>query len=255
MDFLVFQLKAPLAAWGDTAVGEFRPTVDYPGQSALLGLLAAALGLRRDQADAHRQLAEHYGFAVGVQSGGKLLRDYHTAQVAGQAALKKRPHFTRKDELAIPKQDLHTVLSTRDYRQDAACLVAVQALSTDAAAPYSLEQLAAALRTPRYTLYLGRKSCPPAAPLFPQVVNADSALAAMEHYRQALESVRQPHADHWQRLPLEDVAPIDKLAWGAGVEAGAEAQLTTSRKDRLIHRYRWQFGERSEFLALFREDT
>ena len=52
MDFLVFQLQAPLAAWGDIAVGECRPTMAYPGQSALLGLLAAALGVRREDAEA-----------------------------------------------------------------------------------------------------------------------------------------------------------------------------------------------------------
>lgn len=252
MDFLVFQLQAPLAAWGDTAVGEFRPTVDYPGQSALLGLLAAALGIRRDDSAAHAQLAQHYGFAVGVQSGGKLLRDYHTAQVAGQASLKKRPHFTRREELAIPKHDLHTVLSTRDYRQDAACLVAVQSLSADA--PHGLEQLAAALRTPRFTLYLGRKSCPPAAPLFPQMIAAESALAAMEQYRQMIAAARQAHEDRWLRLPLEEVAAIIKLSWGPGVVSGCTAQLHTRRKDRPIHRGRWQFGERSEYLALLGED-
>lgn len=31
MDFLVFQLQGPMAAWGDTAVGEFRPSLDAPG--------------------------------------------------------------------------------------------------------------------------------------------------------------------------------------------------------------------------------
>jgi len=47
MDFLVFQLQAPLASWGDTAVGEYRGSYEYPGESALLGLLAAVIwGLR-----------------------------------------------------------------------------------------------------------------------------------------------------------------------------------------------------------------
>ena len=48
MDFLVFQLQGPMAAWGDTAVGEFRPSLDAPGLSSLVGLLGAALGLRRE---------------------------------------------------------------------------------------------------------------------------------------------------------------------------------------------------------------
>ena len=111
LDVYKRQLQAPLASWGDTAVGEYRPSIDYPGQSALVGLLGAALGLRREEEAAHAALAASYGFAVGIQSGGHLLRDYHTAQVPGQTALKKRPHATRRDELAVPKSDLHTILS------------------------------------------------------------------------------------------------------------------------------------------------
>lgn len=254
MDFLVFQLQAPLAAWGDIAVGECRPTMAYPGQSALLGLLAAALGVRREDAEAQVALNQHYGFAVGVQSGGKLLRDYHTAQVAGEAALKKRPRVTRRDELAIARQDLHTILSTRDYRQNAACLVAVQLLGAADNAPYGLAALAAALRTPRFVLYLGRKSCPPAAPLFPQLIDAESALAAMAQYAQRLESGRQQHLDRWQQPPLEDVLPLDKLIWGEGVQAGREASLCICRKDRPIHRGPWQFGDRNEYISFLTEE-
>ena len=36
MDFLVFQLHAPLAAWGDTAVGAYRGRLHQPRQSALV---------------------------------------------------------------------------------------------------------------------------------------------------------------------------------------------------------------------------
>ncbi len=42
-NYLVFQLYAPLAAWGGQAVGQERPSDDHPSRSALLGLLAAAL--------------------------------------------------------------------------------------------------------------------------------------------------------------------------------------------------------------------
>jgi CRISPR system Cascade subunit CasD len=48
MEYLLFRLYGPLASWGEIAVGESRHTATYPGKSALLGLLAAALGIRRD---------------------------------------------------------------------------------------------------------------------------------------------------------------------------------------------------------------
>ena len=53
MKFLVFQLQAPLSSWGDTAVGEYRGSYEHPGESALIGLLGAALGIRREDEAAH----------------------------------------------------------------------------------------------------------------------------------------------------------------------------------------------------------
>ena len=156
METLVFQLQAPLSSWGEPAVGEFRGTAEWASLSALIGLLGAALGLLREDESAHAALRDGLGFAVGLLSGGSLLRDYHTAQVPSRAAMKGRPHATRRHELAVPKSDLSTILSTRDYRQNGACLVAIQArVPTDAP---SLPALAAALREPKFLLYLGRNS-------------------------------------------------------------------------------------------------
>lgn len=247
MAFLVFQLQAPLSSWGDTAVGEYRGSYDYPGESALIGLLGAALGIRREDDAAHAALRQGYGFAIGVQSAGKLLRDYHTAQVPGRVALKGRPHVTRRDELAVPKPDLNTILSTRDYRQDAACLVAVQARGV---APYSLEVLADGLRQPRFVLYLGRKSCPLAAPLHPQVIDVGSALDAFHEYGKRLDAQRETHKDKYGRVPLEDFGKLIRLVWGDGVESGVAADLSAPRKDRLIRRQGWQFGDRTEHTHL-----
>ncbi len=45
--FLLFQLAGPLASWGEIAIGEDRHSAPYPGRSAVLGILASALGIRR----------------------------------------------------------------------------------------------------------------------------------------------------------------------------------------------------------------
>lgn len=247
MEFLVFQLQAPLSSWGDTAVGEYRGSYEHPGESALIGLLGAALGTRREDEAAHAALLQGYGFAVGVQSSGKLLRDYHTAQVPGRAALKGRPHATRRDELSVPKDALNTILSTRDYRQGAACLVAIQPRGD---VPHSLETLADKLHKPQFVLYLGRKSCPPGVPLYPQIVTADSVRAAFDDYVARIEVRREEQKDRKGRLPLEPVSQVTRLMWGDGVEAGVSPDLSTPRKDRLIRRRGWQFGDRIEHVAL-----
>jgi CRISPR system Cascade subunit CasD len=235
MQFLVFQLQAALAAWGDVAVGEYRGSRDHPGASALVGLLGAALGIRRDDEPAHAALRDGYGFAVGTVAAGDLLRDYHTAQVPGRSDMKNRPHRTRRDELAVPKRDLNTILSTRDFRQNGAWVVAVQA---GVGAPHTPQALASALRQPRFVLYLGRKCCPPAAPLAPVVAEAASAHAALTAY---LAAANPPTTLH-------------SLAWADGVEAGIAPHLSVPRKDRLIRRRGWQFGDRTEHLALLAQD-
>ena len=236
MQFLVFQLQAALAAWGDVAVGEFRGSREHPGASALVGLLGAALGVKRDDEAGHAALRDGYAFAVGTVDAGALLRDYHTAQVPGRSDLKGRPHRTRRDELLVPKRDLHTILSTRDYRQGAAWVVAVQPLP---GAPHTLGELAHALRQPRFVLYLGRKCCPPAAPLAPQVAEAASAHAALTSYLAA----------------ADPPATMRSLAWADGVDAGLDAHLSVPRKDRLIRRRGWHFGDRTEHQALLNHEA
>ena len=254
MDTLIFQLHAPLSSWGDVAVGEYRPSAEYPSQSAIHGLLGAALGVTREDDAAQSALRIGYRLAVGVVSQGRLLRDYHTAQVPSRTDLKKRPHATRRDELAVPKSDLNTILSSRDYRQDAAALVAVQ---TVANAPYSLTQLAAALSKPKFVLYLGRKSCPVAAPLHPCVLSEETINAAFMKYQEQLATLWQ------QQLPkhteLNDLS-VQKIAWGDDFGTddlavmGVQRDMSITRKDQVITRQGWQFADRREHVALLTKE-
>ncbi|MCS6944993.1 MAG: type I-E CRISPR-associated protein Cas5/CasD [Sutterellaceae bacterium] len=240
MNFLLFRLYAPLVSWGDVAVGEFRPTHGYPSRSALLGLIGAALGIERSDEDGHRELDEALAFAVAVYSEGALLRDYHTAQVPGAAALRKRPHRTRADELALPRHELNTILSRRDYRQDALS-IAGACLRAGRTAP-QLEAIRAALQRPRFTTYLGRKACPPALPYSPQIIEADS-------FRAAIAAAVFPTLDE---LPLP-ATPV-RVAWEDGVESGWPQSFSVPRKDALRSRRRWQFGDRIERVALIAND-
>lgn len=250
METLVFQLHAPLSSWGEVAVGEYRPTADYPSQSAIVGLLAAAFGIRREDEAAQIALNNGYKIAIGVLSQGRLLRDYQTAQVPSRADLKKRPHATRKDELAITKHDLNTILSTRDYRQDAASLVAVQVSKT---APYSLVELAQALKSPKFVLYLGRKSCPPAMPLYPIIMQTETIKKAFDEYWQPLAQLL---VNQKQNRPLW----LQKLVWGDDWQGddisimGEQRQLSITRKDKVITRQGWQFGDSQEHIAVLAQD-
>jgi CRISPR system Cascade subunit CasD len=250
METLIFQLQAPFSSWGEVAVGEYRPSAGYPSQSAIQGLLAAALGIDRDDDIAQSMLRTGYRLAMGVLSQGSLLRDYHTAQVPSRSDLKKRPHATRGDELSLSTQDLNTILSSRDYRMDAAALVAVQIVQNP---PHSLKELAKALKTPKFTLYLGRKSCPIAVPLHPCILGADTIHAAFSDYLQQLSMVWQQKAPHYF---APEIPGVQKIIWGDdfGVNdlamIGVERDLSIIRKDRVVTRKGWQFADRREHVAL-----
>jgi len=231
--FLLFQLYGPLASWGDVAVGEKRPSASHPSKSAVLGLLAAACGVRRDEEAIHREMATGYGFGVRVDAPGELLRDYHTAQVP--PAKGKAKFFTRRDELR--NAELNTILSSRDYRVDGRYTVAVWV--REHTVPFTLEVLADALRVPRLVLYLGRKSCPTAVPLCPQMLEAGSLKSAF-----AVSNF--PNDGLLSNIELSDQV---SYYWEAldGADAGMLASMVYPRRDQPLSRKRWQFTERDEF--------
>lgn len=234
-DYLIFTLYGPLAAWGDIAVGEYRPSFAHPSKSAIAGLLAAALGIRRDEEERQQALAASCSFAVRVDSLGVLLRDYHTTQVP--PARKGVIHYTRRSELA--GNDLNTILSSRDYRCDAVYTVAV---SVTGDAPFSIQQLADGLRNPVFTLYLGRKSCPPAMPLHPQIISAPTL-------REAFEKLS----------PAEELSEIISkgsamVYWEKDAASGFDTQQIIVRRDAPRSRKRWQFGERRENCGSLRKE-
>ena len=140
--YLTFALVAPLASFGGIAVGERRGGWDRPARSAVLGLLGACLGVEREDDAAQAALAADYGLALLCHAPGRLLPDYHTAQMP--PALRNRRFATRAEELAAP--GLNTVLSRRDYRSGAWHLGALWARGE--APRWSLEQLRDAMARP-----------------------------------------------------------------------------------------------------------
>lgn len=246
--YLTFQLYGPLQAYGTVAVGAIRPTATMPTRSAVIGLLAAALGIRRDEEARLAELHKAYGMAVLEQSPGKVLLDYHTIQAPGTRG--KRQLFCRRDELLLTEPN--TILSRREYLMDALFTVCLWQRSDSA--PHTLQQLAQALITPHWTLWLGRKSCPPALPLAPQVgehATPQAALAAYLVYEPVSATLRHsgPYRIHMDAdgllesdgLPDADSLPdlTDDLGDLADAEGGIEMH-----RDMPLHHRRRQFAKR-----------
>lgn len=147
---------------------------------------------------------------VRVDRRGQLLQDWQTAG-AGR--------FRGSDQYAAPKSDgskgKDAILLQKHYLQDASFLVALEG---DRAL---LERLAEALQDPVWPLSLGRRSCPPALPVFAGLVAGSG--------EEALRNERSPGKNRWeakadpgparliQELPMGDFngegRPDIPLAW------------------------------------------
>lgn len=250
MDYLVFRLYGPMASWGDIAVGESRHSHNGPTKAAVLGLVAAALGIKREEEATHIALNQHYMLATAVKCKGQLLRDYHTVQAPDSVG--KFRYRTRRDELVAGRERLGTVLSSREYRTDALAWVALRMSSPDAQAPFTLAHMADALRQPIYSLYLGRKSCPLAAPLQPQLIQAEGFQGAFQQYQPG-SLLFSSEPDHQQAAAARYLATdaLVEYSWEGeladfSVEPTTDTRtlMTVIQHDQLLSRQRWQFAPR-----------
>ncbi len=135
---LTLRLAGPLQSWGASSRFTRRTTESAPTKSGVIGLLAAAAGIERGDDTALAPLAA-LRFGVRIDQPGTRIRDFHTAHHA----------VTGK---SMP-------LSERFYLADAVFVAALEGEHT------LLTDLHAALKSPVYLPFLGRRSCPPAAPL------------------------------------------------------------------------------------------
>lgn len=230
-DHLVFTLTAAMASFGDLAGHERRGGRDWPGRSAILGLVGAALGLRRTDTEAQARLARDYGVAVAARSRMQALRDFHTVQSV--PATIKRPS-TRAAALRLAGRRAATSITQRDYHIGAAFDAALWARSDTPRWP--LDALCEALEQPYFALWLGRKSCPLTGPLAPRITAGPDVVAVL--------SVTSPASPHPGLLdtPLYIATDPD----GALDPDGARRER---RWDQPLDRDRWHFGARDVLIV------
>ncbi|KUG30015.1 crispr-associated protein, cas5e family [hydrocarbon metagenome] len=172
-DYLTFHVYGPLCAFGGIAVGVMRGCESGPTKSAVIGLAAGAMGIRRSEEQMHRAMAEGLGLALRIDAEGEPLRDFHTVQTVKPA--RNAAPATRAQALQCNTKDTPLV-SLRDYLCDAAFTVCLWRRGDSAP---QLAELAHALERPVFVPYLGRKSCPPGQLFEPRVAPHEDFLAAL----------------------------------------------------------------------------
>lgn len=252
-DFLLFRLWGPMSSWGSIAVGEQRQTWQRPSRSAVLGIVAAALGIERSNAAAHDPLERRLGFAVRMDASGSAMRDYHTAQAPSSEA--KRRWHSRHDEIHGAKT-LNTILSERSYHAGMNAVVALWLRDDAEPAVPPLADIADKLRHPIYALYLGRKASPLGLPLDPLLASGaalDAAFTAFDERDAKLIGEGKEARRHRLTWVLESTCRSKSSSMSfwldpADIAVAGPHRLhrQTRRRDGIRDRRTWTFNDHDE---------
>jgi CRISPR system Cascade subunit CasD len=242
---LIFTVLAPLGSWGSpgstAANAALKLTELAPTRSALIGLLAACMGLER-----HRQsmLARALLLAVrtDVAPSREPLPDFHTVTRG------KRPDregsWTRFEEVRLTeglRSHEGCILSRRESFNGGLWTVAVALMKPDIAsdlgedfASATLDTVASALKCPVYVPYIGRRCYPLGLPLDPEVIEASGPVEAMAIYGNVW--TRRPFSEKWLIPIRQENTGHCQLAWDSGYPgAPLHALRTIERRDDPAH--------------------
>jgi CRISPR system Cascade subunit CasD len=193
-----------MQSWGTRSRFSNRDSGLEPSRSGVVGLLCAAKGIPRDDAEAlKRFLPDKLKMAVRVDREGRLMRDYHTAQ-----------NVRRADTTKTPQE---TVLSERFYLADADFLVGLQ--GDDA----FLTELEAALAAPVWQLCLGRKAFVPSLPVG-EGIHSGELLDVLKAHPWRKRSA-------WEKPPTDPLRFVVEVGYGQG-EPRQDVPLSFVSRDR-----------------------
>ena len=164
---LAFLIDSPLMSWGVSSRFNQRETEAYPSKSALIGLIAAAMGIDNQDVDESIALAPLVQLKLTVlrleRGEGRpfgRLSDFHTV---GGGFDPKESNYSR---MSIPRKASggpsgNASITRRTYLTEARFLAVFHGdLKV-------LEKVSTALLDPVWGIWFGRKTCIPAMPLSP----------------------------------------------------------------------------------------
>ena len=225
MQHLILNLESPLMAFGGETIDNYGVIRWFPSASMLTGLFANALGWRRTERERHQSLQERLVFSARIDrepADGVRLRDFQTAQLnkddkgwttrgqpegrAGGANTYNAPHLRYRDYFA----DMRVTVALRVEPQDESP---------------TLDEVAHALKEPARPLFIGRKPCLPSVPLFADIVESETTLAALLGF-----PLDRDESDHGDAV---------RLLWADGEDAQA---VTPNRAYMVTDERNWLSG-------------
>lgn len=223
---LLLRFDGPLQAWSVAAFAD-RPTLPFPTKSGIIGMLASAHGRRREE-----RIDDLVALSTSVRADetGRALTDFQAVGSDGWRSADGR---------------LHTDIGKIRRKGFLADAVFTAALT---GADEVIERAAAAVARPARPLFLGRRCCPPAAPLLIGISSLPTldALAAAPYqghsgrpparFLAAADAADGADGESWDDLPLSFAADrrehgsrqvhVFELEYtGPGADAGAGVGL------------------------------
>lgn len=199
-----------MQSWGTSSHFETRNTDYYPSKSAVIGVIAASFGYKRD--DEKIEELNALDFAVRVDQVGLLKKDYHIA-----SKYKNDGSFERN------------YVTNRYYLEDAIFVVAISSEDEQ-----WIEEIYVAIKNPYFQQFMGRRSCPVQPDFIINVVE----MGAIE----ALQNLEWQASDWYKKRNQNYVADIyaDKdLLPESGYTMRNDRVISFSQKER-------KFGPRFE---------
>lgn len=212
MKTVLLKFAGPLQSWGTDSHFETRYTDFHPSKSAVIGMLAASLGYRRNEDEKIRKLND-LDFGVRVDQRGSLLRDYQIATVYKNG-----------------KKDRNYV-TNRYYLEDAIFVVAI------GGEDQYMDEVIEALKKPYFQPFLGKRSNP---------LNPDFIIeTTFKNVKESLENLDW-QASNWYKRELRNCNYVDLDAYLDGdLIEGSTFRFRKDRVRSFSQKYR-QFEFRGE---------
>lgn len=228
-DFVGFTIYAPLGSWGSpsksSATTAYRPTDLWPTRSALVGIVAAALGRPRAQLPA---LAAALKFAcrTDVEPLPQGSADYHTVTLPPSAPGSQPRNRFEQVRPALSQPGMGSMLSRREYFQNGLWTVLVQG---DPGC--SLDELMERLNRPIFPLFVGRKCFSFGWPPDAKLVRGEDLLECFAAY--------QPPPQLCAMLERTRKTPVEQV-W-IRMDESLESELASRDRKQLRRHRRWDF--------------
>lgn len=159
MKTLVLKCSSPMQSWSNDSRFNIRSAGRYPSRSGIIGIIASALGMDRNEP---LDIFDGISTSIRIDKKGIVYPDYQVVHRWNR----KNGNITAKGN-AIANDN-------RYYIEDGIFMVFIE--GDDGI----IDKFADAIQYPVYSLFLGRKSCPPTYDFFYGVFDKDASSCIMD---------------------------------------------------------------------------